>query len=71
MRNQRQVRLNFMERLGVQWCRMMHKEAMWPMRGRYQCRTCGRSYLVPWDGEPANPVQLPIRQEPLAAQRAA
>jgi hypothetical protein len=71
MRNQRKFRPNLIERLGVQWCRMMHDSAMWPMRGRYQCRACGRSYLVPWDGEPANPVPLPIRQEPLAARRAA
>lgn len=37
-------------RLGILWCSVMHNDAMWPIRGNYRCRTCGRYYLVPWAG---------------------
>jgi hypothetical protein len=37
----------------------MHESVMWPIHGRYECRTCGRSYPVLWDApaapEPATP----------------
>jgi hypothetical protein len=39
------------ERLSIFWCAMMHDEPMWPIHGNYRCRLCGRSYLVPWEGE--------------------
>jgi hypothetical protein len=35
-------------KLGTLWCDMMHDSAMWPIHGQYLCRTCGRSYPVPW-----------------------
>lgn len=35
-------------RIGSVWCSLMHDSAMWPIHGRYQCRKCGREYLVPW-----------------------
>jgi hypothetical protein len=35
-------------KLALFWCNVMHDAAMWPIHGRYQCRSCGRSYLVPW-----------------------
>ena len=38
-------------RLGVMWCSLMHDAPTWPIRGTYRCRTCGRSYPVPWAGE--------------------
>jgi len=31
------------------WCRTLHTSPMWPSHGHYQCRTCGREYLVPWE----------------------
>jgi hypothetical protein len=34
--------------LGAMWCEIMHDSATWPIHGRYQCRTCGRLYAVPW-----------------------
>ena len=40
--------LSVSERLGVLWCRLMHGSPMWPIRGRYRCRTCGRSHLIVW-----------------------
>lgn len=57
MSGQRQFRPNLFERLGAQWCRIMHDSATWPLRGRYRCRACGRSYLVPWaSGLAAEPI---------------
>jgi hypothetical protein len=42
------------------WCDLMHDSPMWPIHGHYECRTCGRHYLVPWaaDGIPPAPVKL-------------
>jgi len=34
--------------LGALWCVLMRDSPMWPIHGEYQCRTCGRRYLVPW-----------------------
>jgi hypothetical protein len=36
--------------LGTLWCAFMHDSSMWPIHGRYQCRTCGRHFPVPWAG---------------------
>jgi hypothetical protein len=36
------------DKLGTLWCNLMHDSAMWPIHDRYECRTCGRSYPVPW-----------------------
>jgi hypothetical protein len=61
MLEQRQFRPNPFERLGAQWCRIMHGSPMWPVRGRYRCRACGRSYVVPWASESAAepaPIQM-------------
>jgi hypothetical protein len=35
-------------KLGMLWCDLMHDSPMWPIHGRYECRTCGRRYAVPW-----------------------
>ena len=40
-----------LEKLGGAWCSLMHDAPMWPMHGKYECRTCGRHYPVPWSGE--------------------
>ena len=42
-------------KLGNRWCDLMHDSPMWPIHGQYQCRTCGRHYLVPWAGDKALP----------------
>ena len=33
---------------GTLWCSFLHDSPMWPIRGHYECRTCGRQYRVPW-----------------------
>ncbi len=38
-------------RFGTLWCDFMHDSPMWPFRGEYECRTCGRRYPVPWAGD--------------------
>ena len=38
-----------MSYLSEMWCRTMHDSPMWPSHGRYECRTCGREYPVPWE----------------------
>jgi hypothetical protein len=48
MIDQRPFRPNLFERLAAMWCRIMHDSPMWPVRGRYRCRACGRRYVVPW-----------------------
>ena len=35
--------------LGELWCQAMHSDAMWPVKGEYQCRTCFRRYPVAWE----------------------
>jgi hypothetical protein len=34
---------------GDLWCRFMHSSPTWPIHGHYQCGTCGRSFVVPWE----------------------
>jgi len=31
------------------WCKLMHRDPMWPVRGYYRCRQCLRQYPVPWE----------------------
>ena len=71
MVGQRKFRPNLFKRLGIRWCRMMHDSAMWPIGGHYRCRTCGRSFLVQWARESADPVRIWIRPEPRVTRRAA
>ena len=52
-------RLSMAGRLGILWCNVMHDTPTWPIHGSYQCRTCGRSYLVPWAAGEA-PEQRPL-----------
>ena len=51
-------------KLGAMWSGYMHNSPMWPIHGQYQCRSCGRSYPVPWvsDGLP------PARGKVVAAE---
>jgi len=48
------------ERVSRFWCASMHGSPMWPIHNQYQCRTCGRHYAVPWEGQrvPAAPRNL-------------
>ena len=72
MFDQPKSRPNVFARLGIRWCRMMHDAPMWPIRGHYLCRSCGRNFQIPWATEPASkPVQIWIQPEPRVARRAA
>jgi hypothetical protein len=42
------VLLEVPELLARQWCRVTHKDPMWPVNGRYRCPECLRTYEVPW-----------------------
>ncbi len=44
----RQVLSRNWSRLATAWCRAMHADVTQPRYGYYQCRTCQRSYRVPW-----------------------
>ena len=39
---------NAWEALGELWCRTMHDEVTWPVRGHYHCKQCWRTYEVPF-----------------------
>jgi len=72
MFKQPKLRPNVFERLRTRWCRMMHDAPMWPIRGHYRCRSCGRNFAVPWTTESAaEPVRLWIRPKQHVARRAA
>jgi hypothetical protein len=47
-------------KLGALWCAAMHDSPMWPIRGEYRCRACGRRYPVLWESvvEDARPQRL-------------
>lgn len=65
-------RPGLLERFSIRWCRMMHDAPMWPIRGHYLCRACGRSFQVPWATEPAAPpVRICVRSEQRVVGRAA
>jgi hypothetical protein len=56
--------------VGDAWCRMMHSEPMWPVKGEYQCRTCHRKFRVAWE-EHAVPQSLPAQKSATNAKIAA
>ena len=47
------------------WCQMIHRSPMWPVNGKYRCRTCMREYSVPWEEpkeeSPSKPAATPSR----------
>jgi hypothetical protein len=58
-------------RFGTLWCDLMHDAPMWPFRGEYECRTCGRRYHVPWAGDRFLPASGKlIAAEPVRLRRA-
>ncbi len=48
-------------KLGYWWCQTMHPEVTWPVHGKYQCETCGRTYSVRWDVAEVQPSQKDAR----------
>jgi hypothetical protein len=48
--------------LGAIWCGLMHDSVMWPIHGKYQCRTCGRRYPALEDDSHAEPHRSPTRR---------
>lgn len=58
-------------RFGTLWCDCMHDSPMWPVRGEYECRTCGRRCPVPWAGVRFSPESgQRIAAEPARLRRA-
>jgi hypothetical protein len=41
---------NWLTRMGDVWCRMMHRDVMWPIHGKFQCRKCFRLHPITWGG---------------------
>jgi hypothetical protein len=51
------------DKLGSLWCSFTHQAPMWPIHGRYECRTCGRLHRVPWaDAKPSRRVSASIAE---------
>ena len=72
MSHQPKFRSSLFERLGIRWCRVMHDSPMWPIRGGYRCRSCGRRFHVPWASEPAaEPASIWIQPERRVARHPA
>ena len=72
MSGQRKFGPDLLERMRTRWCRIMHDSPMWPIGGRYRCRSCGRIFLVPWDGDATlEPVRMRIRPDERTLRRAA
>ena len=52
------------EEAAEQWCHFAHSDSMWPVNGQYRCRTCFRTYPVPWANTSAG--QKASRRDPRA-----
>lgn len=71
----RRAMTGFYGKAGEAWCKMMHPDPMWPVKGKYICPTCQRKYPVPWETEEvpqaqqatSDPKVLPIREPGRAA----
>jgi len=46
---------DFFRWLGGRWCYVTHPAPMWPVKGRYRCPRCYRTYPVPWAGNEGTP----------------
>jgi hypothetical protein len=53
------VRLDI-ERFLILWCTVMHNSITWPRHGCYQCRSCGRTYAVPWAEQESVSLRAPV-----------
>jgi hypothetical protein len=40
------------KRIEKWWCRHFHHGTFWPVRGRYRCSVCLRTWDVPWEQAP-------------------
>jgi len=54
---------------GTLWCTFVHDSPMWPIRGHYECRTCGRQYRVLWAEPEQAGVAHPTSAAPIARIR--
>jgi len=43
-----QIIQNSIRSLAEGWCHFMHPDPLWPVKGRYRCPACYRTYPVPW-----------------------
>lgn len=51
--------------VGKRWCRVMHPDPMWPVRGKYQCPKCHRQFPVPWEHVTAPTQRQQARTNPV------
>ena len=59
---------DFYRECARQWCHFAHSDSMWPVNGRYRCRTCFRTYPVPW-ANANNVAESPARKAPIVKGR--
>lgn len=45
------------------WCKMMHRDPMWPVAGYYRCPDCLRQYPVPWEYHPPTEPAVNVSSE--------
>jgi hypothetical protein len=55
------------QKLAGWWCRHFHGGIYWPIRGRYRCSVCLRTWQVPWEQDRA--VASEVRRPALLAQQ--
>jgi hypothetical protein len=62
---------SFYREAAENWCHFAHAEPMWPVNGEYRCRTCLRTYPVPWANTtaPAKANHSLVGQTVLSAHR--
>jgi hypothetical protein len=56
--------------VGNTWCKFMHPDPMWPVRGENQCRVCHRRFPVAWEKAAVRPeaaAVAPSKREPISA----
>ena len=58
------------EEAAEQWCHFAHRDSMWPVKGEYRCRTCLRTYPVPWANTSAGQMAIRRDQRSLMAKAA-
>lgn len=42
------------------WCKLMHPDPMWPVKGMYRCPACLREYPVCWEQGINKQAVLPV-----------
>jgi transposase-like protein len=41
----------------------MHGGITWPVRGYYQCKTCHRTFAVPWEEPVYHSIAMPAKKQ--------